>query len=145
MARTPITYNIHHYFRAFKRRNPNVKITQTDHSEILRTFGDILSETLVEEGECKFFSRMGAFLIRRTRPKGIVTRMIDFNETRKAGHNVYHFNDHSDGLLAKFIWERTSCIVADKYMWVFRPVRQLKRRMAAAMKNGMEYPIHIQS
>jgi hypothetical protein len=144
MARTPVSYGITDFYKSFRKRHPKVSISRKDYTAVLACTGDVISENLLEDGGFKLFSRMGALLIRNIKPKGNKKRMINFHETRKQGSNVYHFNDHSDGYVAKVIWDRGLAILSDKYMWLFKPVRSLKRSLAKEIKTGnRQYPVQL--
>jgi hypothetical protein len=144
MARTPVSYGVTDFFKSFKLRFPRVNLSRKEHTAILACAGDVISQYLLADGDFKMFSRMGVLSVRNIKPKGNKTRMIDFNETRKTGQKVYHFNDHSDGLVAKIVWDRTGGVLADKYMWLFKPVRKLKRSLAKEIKTGKrQYPVQL--
>lgn len=143
MARTPVSYGTTDFFKSFIKKHPKANISKKVHAEILSCGGDVISEFLLDEGEFKLFGRLGKLMIRLVKPKGQRMRMIDFNQTRKTGKNVYHFNDHSDGYVGKFVWDRKECVLSDKFMWNFRRVRKIKRQLAHAMKSGKQYPLQM--
>src|ERR1044071_2481306 len=116
MARTPVSFGATDFYRSFRKKNPKTVLSQKVHATILACAGDVITEILLEEGEFKLFSRMGEFNIRTIKPKGTLRRMIDFHQTRVTGKSVYHFNDHSNGYLAKLVWDKRRCILADKFM-----------------------------
>jgi hypothetical protein len=142
MARTPVTFSITHFFKSFCARTGNKhKLTNRQHKKILETAGQVMKEIILQEGDLKLFSRMGELGIRKMKPAG-EKGPIDF-AAHSMGINAVHFNDHSDGYIGRVRWARGNCVLNDKHMWLFRPVRKFKRELAAIMKSGKNnYLIH---
>ncbi len=50
---------------------------------------------------------------------------------------IYHLNEHSDGYIFKWFWDKTTSNLVNQSVYKFEPVRQIKRLAAKAWK---EYP-----
>jgi hypothetical protein len=147
MARTPVTVSSKEFYESFvKRTKGKTGLTKREHSYLLNLTGEVMKDFIIEDGQIKMFGRLGSMMIRMVKPRGDKKAPLDFNQTRIEGCNVYHFNEHSDGYIARIIWERATAILTDKHMWIFKAVRQFKRRVSREVKTGRrEYPIYIKS
>ncbi len=143
MARTPVTFSLRDFFDSFDKRTEGKSgIGNREHKLILETTGEVMKEVLLKEGSLKLFARLGAMWIRKVKPKGDKKAPIDFSNYVAGQPNRYHFNDHSDGYIARILWHRKDCVLNDKHMWLFRPVRNFRRELTHIMKNNLrEYTI----
>lgn len=146
MARTPISYSKKEFLNSFRLKYPGIELTSSEYYEIISAGGSEYADALLEDGEVKMASRLGPLNIRKFKPKGKGTTfgvITDRHESAKQKKAVYQFNDHTGGWMYRFIWNKRKCkSVMDKNMWVFRPIRSLKRRLAQLLKTGnKDYPI----
>jgi len=47
---------------------------------------------------------------------------------------LYFFNEHSDGYMAKVLWDRLTCVTRNHNRYAFRATRTLKRTVVKAIK-----------
>jgi hypothetical protein len=146
MARTPISYSKKDFLDSFRMKFPNIEISWEDYYKIISAGGTVYADALLEDGEVKMASRLGPLTIRKFKPKGKGTTFGVITDKHKSALQkkaVYQFNDHTGGWMYRFIWNKRKCkSVLDKNMWVFKPIRSLKRRLAYLLKEGgMDYPI----
>ena len=144
MSRTPISFGRNDYYTGFCKRYPEVKITPAEHYNVMKASGQIIADLLLKDGEVKMGSRLGPLLIRGFVPNGSGSRFVStkVKESVEAGKPIYEFNDHTGGLIYRFLWNKHKCKgVTDKNMWVFKPIRSIKRRLAFLLINNMaQYP-----
>lgn len=141
MSRTPATFSTKEFFASYKKNTTNAESKQI-HKKVLEATGSLIAELIVTEGQVKMFGRLGVMMIRRVKPKGNPYITIDYTTWNRDGIKAYQFNDHSDGYIARILWNRKKCVLHDKHMWQFKPVRSFKRNVAKVMKNHLyEYPI----
>ena len=148
MSRTPVTFAKKNYLINFKKRYPNVNIMPAEHFDILKAAGGVIADFLLNDGDVKMASRLSNLQIRKFTPKG---NGVNFriqtkpHESAKLKKPVYEFNDHTDGFVYRFLWNKKSCKgVRDVNMWVFKPMRSLKRRLAKILISKLnDYPIGV--
>lgn len=69
--------------------------------------------------------------------------VIDFNHYNKTGERVYHFNEHSDGYIAKLFHKKDQESGLGHFRFVrFFTARRIKRRIAAQMKKKDGHKIY---
>lgn len=147
MARTVISYSRKEFLKSFKKKNPDIVLTNKNvFIDIINTAGTVVGDFLLAEGEIKLPSRLGIINIRKFTPKGkgagFVAPMNKL-ESKLQKKAVYQFNDHTGGFIYRFFWNKKVCKgIADKNMWVFKPIRSLKRKLAQVLKQKQnDYPI----
>lgn len=154
MSKTPVSYSRRNFIESFKRKYPTVDIQANQVQHIIDRTGKEIARILLEDGELKMGSRLGNLLIRKFKPKGkggsfiVLTekqRSVDKLQSFIQKRKVYQFNDHSDGYIFKFVWNKQACkSVADKNMWIFKPIRSIKRQLAQVIKQKLvSYPLMI--
>lgn len=47
---------------------------------------------------------------------------------------IYHLNEHSDGYVFKWYWDRVTCNLKNQFAYKFEPVRDMKRLAAKSWK-----------
>jgi hypothetical protein len=153
MSRTPVTFTKKNYYTNFRKRHPETQIAPELHSHILKEAGGVMGDLLLKEGSLKMGSRLGDILIRKFIPRGKGSNFAVFtlpHESKMQGKAVYEFNDHTGGYIYRFLWNKRKCKgITDKNMWVFKPLRPLKRQLAFILKNNLnDFPIgteHIEA
>jgi hypothetical protein len=148
MSRTPVTFTKKNYLINFKKRNPETPITPELHFEILKAAGGAMADLLLKEGSLKMGSRIGELMIRKFIPRGKGSNFAVFTkpfESAQQKKPVYEFNDHTGGYIYRFLWNKRKCKgITDKNMWVFKPLRPLKRQLAFLLKNNLaDFPIGV--
>jgi|SRR5690606_31225772 len=148
MARTPVTFSKKDYYKSFKQKHPNILIEAEDFYNILDIGGKEIAKTIINDGEIKLASRLGEINVRKFKPhgKGYAPKIaVDKIKSRAQKKTVYQFNDHTDGWMYRFFWAKKKCkAVTDKNMWLFKPIRSIKRELARTLKaKEMDYPMKI--
>lgn len=148
MSKTPVSFSRKNFIQSFKRKNPSIKIDDKQIHELIDFTGKAIADILLTDGEVKLGNRLGVLMIRKFRPKGkggSFTVVVDHTKSREQKKTVYQFNDHTDGYIYKFIWDKHRCqSISDKHMWVFKPIRNIKRLLAPLIRGKIhDYPIMI--
>lgn len=146
MARTVISYSRKDYLKSFKKKHPGLVFENNVFKEIIDAAGEIVGDFLLQDGEIKLPSRLGIINIRKFHPKGKgagFVAPIDKKKSKEQKKAVYQFNDHTGGFIYRFFWNKKVCKgIADKNMWVFKPIRSLKRKLAQVLKTKInDFPI----
>lgn len=149
MSRTPVDFTKKDYLRGFRKRYPQESnIDPALHFTILKAAGQSMADCLLRDGHVKMGSRIGELLIRKFIPKGKGANFATFVDPHQSALQkkaVYNFNDHTDGFIYRFIWNKRKCKgITDKNMWIFKPIRSLKRSLAYVLKNKLvDFPAGI--
>lgn len=64
----------------------------------------------------------------------------DSPEMKNLKEPIYCFNEHSNGVRYKFIWEQNKQLI-NKSVFIFKPSRTNKRNISKLIKEGKEYII----
>lgn len=150
MSKTPVSFSRKDFVKSFKRKHSKLKLPESEINILIDHVGMAIADILIEDGEIKLGSRLGPLLIRKCKPKGrggsFMSVLINHRKSLDQKKKIYQFNDHSDGFIYKFIWNKRLCkSIRDKHMWVFKPIRSLKRRLAPVIRNNeVEYPLMIE-
>lgn len=92
-----------------------------------------LSEEIIEKGSnVRLPNRLGYFRIKKTK-MNYKNLKFDYSTYNKTGVKAYHLNEHSDDFRARFLWNKSKCIVKGKRPWSFTPSRKNKRAVAKVM------------
>lgn len=147
MAKTPLSFTRRHFLNSFRIKYPAYANTASEVIyEIMNKSGESWAEGLLKDGEIKLGNRIGEIHIRKFKPRGKGTMFmtpVDKYESAQQKQRVYQFNDHTVGMIFRFFWIRRKCkAIVDKNMWVFKPIRSLKRNLAAILKSQQnDYPL----
>lgn len=147
MAKTPLSYTRRHFLNSFRKKYPvYAAVASETIYDIMNKSGEAWAEGLLKDGEIKLGNRLGEIHIRKFKPRGKGTMFmvpIDKHKSKMAQERVYQFNDHSVGMIFRFFWIRRKCkAITDKNMWVFKPIRSLKRKLAGILKGKQnDYPL----
>jgi hypothetical protein len=140
--RTPVSYKVKDFHKSFKNKT-GINIPSRDYYLIVDTAGEIIADILLEEAEYKLGGRGGHLVIRMVKPKGSIGACVDWKATKEQGTRVLNMNDHTNGYIARVLWDRDKSVFRDKRMWLFKPVRSLKRALTQAIiTKQLQYPIY---
>lgn len=150
MSRTPVSYSRKEFISSYKKKYPDSEISRGAIEVVIDNMGIAIADILLEDGEIKLGNRLGTLMIRKHRPKGkggSFTTVINEAETIRTGKTVYQFNDHSEGFVYRFLWNKAECkSISDKNMWIFKAIRNMKRKLAPLIKGKKhDYPIMIEA
>ena len=66
---------------------------------------------------------------------------INYQETKKQKKKIYHFNEHTDGAIYKFYWERQGFKIKKEHYFIFKPAQSLRQTLNKEIKKGRTYLI----
>lgn len=128
------------------------------YTDIMKDFLVYLGDTLIETGRVVIPKKMGEIEIQGTPQKitydeegNLRGLSVDWKatnelwkedpETKAKKQYVYHLNENTDGIKYKIRWFKKGIFALNKAHYNFIMNRSIKRRVAAAIKNGKEYRI----
>lgn len=132
-------------------------ISQGQYGKFIRLFFEELSNSIIEENfEFKMPFRLGVLSIKKYRSvikekDGKISNHlpVDWNATLKLWESdtdakekkilVKHLNKHSNGYIAKWVWNKSKANFKSRYNWWFRPTRTNKQKLKAAIKNNADF------
>lgn len=124
----------------FRRDNPDIDISFACFQEIIYSFSYMLRDAVLTTGEVvRIPFGMGELSINknRTRKYNLFNRIvlpIDWPQTMKEGHYIYHHNEHTEGYKFKWIWFRNAARFKYSKFWQFKPNRSSSRTLARYLK-----------
>lgn len=77
---------------------------------------------------------LGEMRIRKRPMKG--HKMVDWNESHKIGKFVYFLNEHSDGFLMKFFWDKDYTSVANLFYYRFTAAQKKRELLSQTIRSG---------
>lgn len=132
-------------------------VSKKTYVNINRLFMKYLSALLLEEGEVPLPERLGKVTIQGTKAKFRIENeqikglppdwqatkeLWERNPEAKAEKRVlFHFNEETNGIRYKFLWNKTKVVTPNKRLYQLRLARPNKRQLAANIKAGKEYKI----
>lgn len=80
--------------------------------------------------------RLGELSVVKHKPtyKSLRNMVIDWDRSKELNKQVRQFNDHSNGFVYRFHWDRRKCILDNKTTYIFKPARVNKREVARLVK-----------
>lgn len=80
--------------------------------------------------------RLGKLTVVKSKPtyKSIKNMTMDWFKSKELNKQVREFNEHSNGYVYRFYWDRKSCILDNKTIYSFKPARANKRLVAKLVK-----------
>lgn len=80
--------------------------------------------------------RLGEISVVKHKPayKSLRNMVIDWDRSKELNKQVRQFNDHSNGYMYKFYWDRKKNILDNKTVYIFCPARVNKREVAKLVK-----------
>jgi len=80
--------------------------------------------------------RLGEITVEKHKPayKSLRNMVIDWDRSKELSKQVRQFNEHSNGYIYKFHWDRRKCITPHHASYVFKPSRSIKREVARLVK-----------
>lgn len=145
-------------YKYFMKHNPESKISAKEFAEIVHE-GNTLIINKIIYNNLKFLvpGRLGYIEIRKRKltPKlgadgKLDTRSlpIDYGSTLslwkedeqafKEKKFIYHLNEHTEGYVVRFRWDKMSALLKNKSVYTFSPCRAATRAIAAALQSESE-------
>jgi hypothetical protein len=80
--------------------------------------------------------RLGEISVVKHKPayKSLRNMAIDWDRSKELNKQVRQFNDHSNGFVYRFHWDRKKSILHNKTVYIFSPARVNKREVARLVK-----------
>jgi len=80
--------------------------------------------------------RLGEISVVKHKPayKSLRNMAIDWDRSKELKQQVRQFNEHSNGYIYRFHWDRKKCILDNKTVYMFSPARANKREVARLVK-----------
>jgi hypothetical protein len=80
--------------------------------------------------------RLGEISVVKHKPayKSLRNMVIDWDRSKELNKQVRQFNDHSNGFVYRFHWDRRKCNTEHKTVYIFSPARINKREVARLVK-----------
>ena len=112
-------------------------MTYAEYIEITTLFlKHLADEMILRSATVTLPFRLGDMSVVKRKPayKSLRNMVIDWVTTKALHRRVYQFNDHSNGFVYKFDWNRGKCTVPYKINYVFSATRANKRLVAKLVK-----------
>lgn len=110
-------------------------VTYKEYVQICTAHNKLLMElVLYYSANIRLPHRLGYLRIKKTKMNYKYLK-LDYGTYNKTGEMVYHLNEHSDDFKARFLWEKSKCVVKGKRPYCFQPTREHKRSLAEIMKS----------
>lgn len=110
------------------------------YKKVIYAFNKEVASYIIDSGETyKLPHKLGELKIRRSKMK-YKKFAFDFQYWKETGETSFYLNQHSNGYVAKFFWNR--CKISGKKAYEFILSRDNKRRIAAIMQKEDGYKIY---
>lgn len=135
------SYTLQDMYKEYVKEYPEGHIYYLDYTsyiDITTAFLKYLNEQIVYKSATVTLPfRLGRVSVAKYKPhyKSVKNMTINWTKSKELDKHVVNFNEHSNGYLYRFWWDRTSCQVEFKTMYRFIPVRSMKRTVAKLIKN----------
>lgn len=133
-----INYSTQAYYKEFKQKYPNSKVTSEQYYEIIRN-SNITIKNYILDGNCIGFKipYFGYIAVSKFKPKPTY-KMIDWVTSNKLGKIIPLTNLHSFGYLYKINFYRNNKRVPIR-VYKMEAHRNMKRELAQYIKAGKDY------
>lgn len=143
-------------YRYFCKNNPDVKIDAKEYRKIIYEANDAIINKIIYNN-LKFLipARLGYLEIKKSKksPKldkngNLITKSLPIDhgstlklwqedeEAFKTKKRIYHLNEHTEGYLLKFKWDKFSALIKNKSIYSFTACRKATRALASAVKQN---------
>ena len=92
-------------------------------------------EIIVQGSNVRLPNRLGYFRVKKTK-MNYSNLKFDYGTYNKTGVKAFHLNEHSDDYKARFLWNKSKCIVKGKTPWSFTLSRKNKRLVSKIMQDN---------
>lgn len=158
-----ITAGLWDAYKEFKKEYRLVyKCPRNQYVDICHTINKRLSEKIIKESfEFRMPYRLGTLSIRKSKVRVMVKNgrlqrnrmVIDWGKTWKLWYEenpgktrkeihaipgktiIFNMNEHSNGYVMGWFWDKTMCIVKNKTLYNFKPVKYNRLNLAAWIKS----------
>lgn len=150
-------YNLTDSFDTYQKISKTNTLPQREYLIIVKQFMKFISSELISKGSVLLPERLGKInvigkkkvpRIEEGKLKGLFP---DWGETKKLWARdeesrinkqlVYHFNEETNGVSYKFVWEKGRVLVENKTLYDVKLTRENTRSLSKAIQEGNEYLI----
>jgi len=80
--------------------------------------------------------RLGEITVVKHKPvyKSLKNMVMDWDKSKEQNKQVRQFNEHSNGYVYRFYWDRKKSMTDNKTAYIFKPARAIKREVARLVK-----------
>lgn len=134
-------YTVQHMYKAYLKQYPEGHVyylTYGEYRDITTLFLKHLHNQIVYKSMTVTLPfRLGKLSVIKRKPvyKSIQNMAVDWETSKELGKRVRLFNDHSNGNIYRFWWDRRMCCIEHKTKYKFSPVRSMKRMVAKLIKS----------
>ena len=170
-----IHYHNKDIFKAYCKETGNpCNLTQQRFFNIFNEYIEFINDRIVTEGSVFNMplrtGRIGVFktkIVYKLKDNGEVDKKgfrVDWNNTVKLWEDIYSgytmseikdikdkpliffMNKNTDGYNLRFLWDKSSSNTINQFLYRFKPVRNLSRKLASHIKDGTyknDYPVNM--
>jgi hypothetical protein len=112
-------------------------LTYAEYRDITTMFLKHLTEQLIQKSKTITLPfRLGSLTVEKHKPnyKSLKNMAMDWYKSKELNRQVREFNEHSNGYIYRFHWNRSQCLVNNKTVYIFQPARAIKREVARLVK-----------
>ena len=133
-------YTIQDTYKEYIKKYPQGSIYYLEYKEyviITTMYLKHLANQLVRKSSTVTLPfRLGEISVVKHKPayKSLRNMVIDWDRSKELNKQVRQFNDHSNGFVYRFYWDRRKCFIENKTVYIFQPARVNKREVARLVK-----------
>lgn len=131
-------YGMPAFYAYYKEHTiPELRVSHTKYCEILDDVNKRIVDYILQGEEVKLPCGCGRLLIHKQKMwYGDSNRLrIDWARTKATGAKCYHLNEHRDGHIYRWHWNKLSIRNPNAVIYSFIPCRKAKRTLAAILKS----------
>lgn len=147
------TKDFYKFYKSSIEKNTVYDITKTQYTAILKYLNTEISKLIITENfEYSIVPNMGILCIRKYKKKlkldekgNLIKTKLPVNymatkqlwerdpKMKEAKKLIYFINEHSDGYMFKFFWDKTNCRTTNKNFYMFKASRTNNRLINTAI------------
>lgn len=135
-------YGLSDVYKYFKKKS-KMQMDYKKFKSIALLLGDAIFSYVLKGNFFQFPYKLGILRIAKRKMQlvdkdGKPKRLkVDFYNTKRLGKTVYHLNEHWGGCYGLYVWRCGHIMDGKRYS--FKPIRDHKRAITQAIKNGQDY------
>lgn len=134
-------YTLQDMYKVYVKEYPEGSlyfITYREYRDITTMYlKHLVSQMLYKSQTVTLPFRLGTLSVVKSKPnyKSLKNMAVDWFTSKKLSKKVKEFNEHSNGFVYRFHWDRSHCILDNKTTYMFKPARANKREVARLVKS----------
>jgi len=135
------SYTIEDFYISYKDytlNNDIYKVPKTIFRSIITDYMCYLMDEIIYRAkEIRLPSGLGRVFVNKKKPLSLTMHglNIDFKTSKDINKVVFHLNEHSDGYMYRFKWEKKDIIMHNKSYYELVHNRASKRKLASVIKS----------